>query len=606
MPPIPPKNGDYFIPPTDGDYFVKRLNWKLLALCGAAFILSAAVTWGVYGAMPHIEDEHANVFQAKVFASGNLAVRAPGVQSNSFYIPFILNQNGWLFGKYPPGYSLLLAPAAWIDQWWLINALAAAAIVLGVYLLGRDLFDAGTGLLAAALGLLAPMFILLSGALVSHFVTMALVAIFAWGFMRARRVRRSDQIPPIGFAVLAGITIGLAFITRPWTTFAIGLPFTVQALIDLARRWRSVWRAYVSMLVVFGAIAAILPLYNAALTGSPLTSTYELWWSMDRLGFGSGIGVSPSGHNLYLAIANFRLDFSIFGQMLSGWPDVIGVSLAWLPILAGLLLPPMTKRDWALLLPPIMVIGAHFLYWARGSSFYGPRYYAEAMPFLWLIAARGLLKVWAIHNPWPRRVVYVALPLLIAWNIVYVIEPRFLSGFAHYRSARRAVNTIAEAGVQHALIFVRAATWQDYAELGWLNAPDLSEGDLIFAYDFGPQGNTRVIEAFPDRAVYYFDRAQPYPLVAGRAAAFQDQAGFPRPLDRHRFIVRAVNDQVTGEGILSGAQRTPCPPLCGGGALGECGENAGCAAARIPPGQSPRTTSQAAPAKRRNSAPRPG
>jgi len=492
---------------------VKRLNWKLIALCVAAFILSTAVAWGVYGSMPHIEDEHANVFQAKVFASGNLAVRVPIVQPNSFYIPFILNQGGWLFGKYPPGYSLLLTPVAWIDQWWLLNALAAVVIVLGVYLLGRDLFDANTGLLAAALGLLAPMFILLSGALVSHLVTMALLTIFAWGFARARR---SDSTRPIGFAVLAGITIGLAFITRPWTTAAIGLPFAVQASIDLVRRWRSVWRAYGSMLITFGAIAIALPLYNAALTGSPFTSTYELWWSMDRIGFGPGIGVTPGGHNLYTAIVNFRLDFPIFGQMLSGWPDVFGVSLAWLPIIAGLLLPPMTKRDWALLLPPMVLIGAHFLYWARGSSFYGPRYYAEAMPFLWLIAARGLIKVCALANPWPRRMVYVALPLLIAWNIVYVIEPHFVTGFAQYRSARRAVNTVAQAGVHHALIFVQAAAWQDYADVGWLNAPNLPDGDLIFAYDFGPLGNARVIQAFPDRAVYYFDRAQPYPLVEGR------------------------------------------------------------------------------------------
>jgi len=193
-------------------------------------------------------------------------------------------------------------------------------------------------------------------------------------------------------------------------------------------------------------------------------------------------------------------------------------------LIAGLILPPMTKRDWALMLPPMLLVGAHFLYWARGSSFYGPRYYAEAMPFLWLIVARGLIKICAIKNPWPRRfpdaprrVVYVALPLLIAWNVVYVVEPRFITGFAQYRSARRAINTLAQADVHHALIFVKALQWQDYAALGWLNAPQLSDGDLIFAYDFGPPGNARVIEAFPDRAVYYFDRAQPYPLVAGRA-----------------------------------------------------------------------------------------
>ncbi len=503
------------------DDLVTRLNWKLIALCAAAFILSAAVAWGVYGAMPHIEDEQANVFQAKVFASGNLAVRTPAVQPNSFYIPFILNRNGWLFGKYPPGYSLLLAPVALIDQWWLLNALAALVVVLGVFLLGRELFDENTGLLAAALGLLAPMFILLSGALVSHLVTMALLTIFAWSFVRARR---SDRPHPIGMAALAGIMIGLAFITRPWTTFAIGLPFAVQALIDLVRRRRTVWRAYGVMLITFGLIASLLPLYNAALTGSPLTNTYELWWGMDRLGFGPGIGVSPGGHRLYTAIVNFRLDFATFGQMLSGWPDVFAVSLAWLPLIAGLLLPPMTKREWALMLPAIMLIGAHFLYWARGSSFYGPRYYAEAMPFLWLIIARGLIKICALKIPRSRRfanapriAVYVALPLIIAWNIVYVIEPRFIEGFAQYRLARRALNTIAQADVHHALIFVKAEQWQDYAALGWRNAPNLADGDLIFAYDFGPLGDAHVIEAFPDRAVYYFDQAQPYPLVAGRA-----------------------------------------------------------------------------------------
>jgi hypothetical protein len=343
---------------------------------------------------------------------------------------------------------------------------------------------------------------------------MALLTIFTWGFVRARR---SDHRHPIGFAALAGITIGLAFITRPWTTFAIGLPFAVQALIDLAQRWRAVWRTYAILLITFGAIALILPLYNAALTGSPFTNTYALWWQMDRIGFGPDIGTTPGGHRLYTAIVNFQLDFPIFGQMLSGWPDVVGVSLVWLPLIAGLLLPPVTKREWALMLPPIMLVGAHFLYWARGSSFYGPRYYAEAMPFLWLIIARGLLKICAIENPWPRRIVYVALPLLIAWNIVHVVEPRFMTGFAQYRSARRAINTIVQTDVHHALIFVKALHWQDYAALGWLNAPRLPDGDLIFAYDFGSPGNVRVIEEFPDRAVYYFDRWQPYPLVAARA-----------------------------------------------------------------------------------------
>jgi hypothetical protein len=499
---------------------MKRLNWKVIALCVAAFVLATAVTWGVYGAMPHLEDEQANVFQAKVFAGGNLAARVPSVQPDSFYIPFILTENGWMFSKYPPGYSLWLTPGVWLNQLWLINALAAMFVVLGVYLVGRDLFDADTGVLAAALGLLAPMFILLSGAFVSHIPTMALLIFFTWGFVRARR---SNGAHPIGFAALAGITLGLAFITRPWTTFAIGLAFAVQALIDLVQQRRSVLRIYGVMLIAFAVIAAILPLYNAAVTGSPWTNTYALWWSMDRLGFGPGIGASPEGHNLQTALMNFRLDFPPFGLMWLGWPDVIGVSLAWLPLLAGLLWPPLSKREWGLMLPPILLVGAYLWYWARGSSFYGPRYYAEAMPFLWLIAARGLIKVCATPNVWPRRfqdvprrVVYVALPLLIAWNIVYGIEPRFVQGFAEYRAARRGVNTVAQADLKHALVFVHADHWRDYADLGWLNAPNLADSNVIFAVDFGPSGNAAVINAFPDRQVYYFDPSQPHPLVAGR------------------------------------------------------------------------------------------
>jgi len=231
---------------------MSRLDWKLPALCVAVFILSAVVAWSVYGAMPHLEDEQANLFQAKVFAHGDLTAAAPRAQPRAFFIPFIITQNNQLFSKYPPGYSLLLAPGALIGQPWIINALASALTVLAVYLLGRDLFDAHTGLLAAALGAIAPMFVLLSGALLSHVVTMALLTFFAWGFVRARR---SGERHPMRFAAFAGAMIGLAAITRPLTTVAVGAAFVILALIDLAQRRRGAWRSYALLLGVAILIA---------------------------------------------------------------------------------------------------------------------------------------------------------------------------------------------------------------------------------------------------------------------------------------------------------------------------------------------------------------
>ena len=117
--------------------------------------------------MPHLEDEFANFFQAKSFTSGHITADSPS-QPLSFFVPFIVDFNGARFAKYTPGYPLVLALGVLIGQPWVINALAAALGILGVYLLGRDLFDHDTGMLAAALGTISPMFLILSGTLLPH------------------------------------------------------------------------------------------------------------------------------------------------------------------------------------------------------------------------------------------------------------------------------------------------------------------------------------------------------------------------------------------------------------------------------------------------------
>ena len=161
----------------------------------AAFILATTMAWAVQGAMPQIEDEHANLFQAKVFASGRVTADESPVQPLAFYIPFIIHDNGHVFGKYTPGYPLLLALGALIDQPWLINALAAALSVWGVYLLGRDLFNHETGLLAAALGAVSPMAFMLSGTLLAHTSTLMALVFGTWGFVRAEVMGARDDRP---------------------------------------------------------------------------------------------------------------------------------------------------------------------------------------------------------------------------------------------------------------------------------------------------------------------------------------------------------------------------------------------------------------------------
>jgi hypothetical protein len=489
---------------------LNRMNRKLLVLCVATFILATTVSWAVFNAMPHLEDEQANLYQAKVFASGEVSVPQPSITPYAFAIPFIVNKDGRLFGKYTPGYPLLLALGTLIDQAWLINSLAAVLTVLGAYLLGRDLFDPNTGLLAAALGSISPMFVMLSGTLLAHPTAMAALIFFAWLFVRARR---TDEPNRLAVAIGAGASIGLALIIRPWTAIAIGAPFALLALIDLIRSRLKLLPVFILMAIAFVLVASIYPLFNWATTGSPTTNTYLLHWPYDSVGFGPQVGRGEDGHTFEKAKINFNLDWPQFNEVLLGWPVIGTFGLAWLPIILGLVWRPFNPRAWALLIPPALLIAAYLLYWARSGGLYGPRYYSEGLPFLWIAAAYGLIKAGSIK--WPRRLIKVVLPFMLLWTI-WECEGRFMEGFSLYGINRQDTNVIAAANIHHAIVFVSASYWTDYANLSWLNQPILERGDIIFAQDLGEVGDNFIVQEFPDRKVYYYDRKQAPPLVMGR------------------------------------------------------------------------------------------
>jgi hypothetical protein len=495
--------------------------FQAAVLCLAAFGMAAAVAWNVFEAMPHLEDEFANFFQAEVFARGEAAAPAPPSR-DAFFIPFVIVRNGLWFGKYTPGYPLLLALGVLLGAPWIVNALASALALAGLFLLGRDLFGADAGLLAAALGAISPSFVILSGSLLPHPVTMAELVFFVWALLRARR---SGGPRAVGFSLLAGALLGLAVLARPWTALGISVPFIGLALIDLGRAvlggiadrrdilknplpnagrsgLRPYIRTYFPLVAICLCVCTLLPLYNFAVTGSPFTNTYTLWWPYDRIGFGAGIG--QLGHNtLSLSLINAERDLSAFETALAGWPAPLGFPLVVLPLALGLLLVPRSRYDFLLLLPPLCLIAAYFAYWARAGEFYGGRYYSEGMPFLWLLAARGLLKFSAGRSAgkWRLRLTRAVLPAFLVWSLAFQILPRFETGRGLYGISRE--NIAATSALHNALVFIRIRSWTDYASFSWLNSP-LLDGDVIFARDTGSDRNAQIIKEFPGREVYYY------------------------------------------------------------------------------------------------------
>ncbi|MGB7537675.1 MAG: glycosyltransferase family 39 protein [Anaerolineales bacterium] len=496
---------------------LRRRSFQIAVLCLAAFAASAAVALNIFEAMPHLEDEHANYFQAMVFARGAVAAPAPP-SKDSFFIPFVIVRDGLWFGKYTPGYPLVLALGVLAGAPWLVNALASALALFGVYLLGRDLFGADTGLLAAALGAVSPAFVILSGSLLPHPVTMAALMFFAWAFVRARPGQDHDGMTlpgrPAGFAVVSGAALGLAVLCRPWTALAVSIPFMGIACFDLIRMLRgrnaghgrmamigrNALRPYLPLGMVCLAVCALLPLYNYLVTGSPFTNTYTLWWPYDTVGFGPGVGVNGS-HTLLLGMFNALKDLIAFQTAFTGWPVSFGIPLAALVLILGLILAPRSRADLLLLLPPLALIAAHLAYWARAGEFYGGRYYSEGMPFLWLLAARGLLKL--CSGKWRLLAVRAALPVILAWGIFFQILPRFVRGHGLYGISRENIAASGISGLHDSLVFITIKSWKDYANFSWMNSPFL-DSDVVFARDMGEDRNIRIIETLPGREVYYY------------------------------------------------------------------------------------------------------
>jgi hypothetical protein len=502
---------------------LRRRSVQAALLCLAAFGTAAAVALAVFQGMPHLEDEQADFFQARVFAAGLLA--APETpDKDAFFVPFVIVRGGLRFAKYTPGYPLVLALGVLLGAPWVINALASALALLGVFLLGRDLFGADAGLLAAALGAVSPAFVLLSGTYLPHPATMAALVLFAWALLRARR---PGEPHPVRFSLPAGALLGFAVLARPWTAFAVAAPFIGLGMIDFGRavigriaarrgagrkparengraQPRPFLYVYIPLIVACLAVCAFLPFYNWAVTGSPFTNTYTLWWPYDTVGFGAAYG-RLGGHTLELGLLNAKLDLSAFQTALLGWPVPLGVPLVALPLLLGLALAPRSRNDLLILLPPAALILAHLAYWARAGEFFGGRYYSEGMPFLWLLAARGLLKFAA--GKWRLRLVRAALPVFLAWSIAFQILPRLIQGRGLYGIRREPVDAVAAADLHNALVFIRIRTWADYATFSWLDDPALA-GDVIYLRDLGRNADRGLIGRFPNREVYLFDMSE--------------------------------------------------------------------------------------------------
>lgn len=379
-------------------------HWLALGLIFFSMVMSAVVSGRVFERLPHLEDEVAYLYQAKMFAGGNLVIDSPEPR-RPFWQPFVLDYEGKRFGKYSPGWPALLAAGVWLGEPWVINMFFAGLTVALVYRLGSEIFNRDTGLIAAALTAFSPMALLLNGTLMGHTSALFGVVLFMYAYWRLERR------PALRWGIAAGIALGMVVANRPLTGVAIAVPFVVWSGIRLLRSLRRGDNTFLPILRPLLAIAAVtvvlgasVPYYSYLATGEPTRNLYTLVWEYDTVGFGECCGRASArgegGHDLERGVRHMRFDLSLTAADLYGWqlgaitPEIENqwlnegdyfpnLGLSWILLPFGLIVAFRRNVVWIGLW---LALGYAWL--AFFMQYQGAALAAEATPsYIWMVVA---------------------------------------------------------------------------------------------------------------------------------------------------------------------------------------------------------------------------
>jgi hypothetical protein len=515
--------------------FIGRLRMPAVAsserTATAAAILIAAVSFVVtlyiniehYGSVPHVPDEAAYLFQAKLLAAGRLMGDAPPVrEAFYFYNPSFLFERGDQWASfYPFGHPLVLAAGEVFGGVKLVPSLAGATCVWLTFVLGRRLYGTGTGLLTAVLMAASPFFLMQA----SNFMSHNTASLFLLGAL----VFAVKQERPVVWGLIAGVCFGLLFNTRPLTALALALPLGLLILsrfVDVGERAAGLRHAtgFVAGAVLLGV--AFLA-YNYGLTGSPLESAYAG-------NEGATIGF-VGGHSLDVGMRNQQAQLTALVLVFNSWPPFAALALLLAPFVLG------TRRRWDyfLLACAALPILAYTFYRFSGI-FGGPRYWYDVAPLLFLLSARGAAAIAASASATalavlarsgrasapnrPAGAIPLALLLtvliveggggwLLGWNDDWSDHEAHL--VPHDAAAVRTVfDTDGRLGeladrmqLKDALVLVQPCGFfrspHCYGSVFLRNGIDFDAG-VVWAR-FIPERNAAIIAAFPGRRVYVAD-----------------------------------------------------------------------------------------------------
>jgi hypothetical protein len=249
---------------------------------------------------------------------------------------------------------------------------------------------------------------------------------------------------------------------------------------------------------------ALYLVYNEALTGSPWVLPRSLFDASDHFGFGDGIGFHLR-HTLAAGLVNTDEQLTLLQFDLFGWPPLVALGLLSVPFLFGRWGP----WDALAALGVLGFVVAYVGYFYSGISL-GPRYYFEAVPWLLLLAGRGVEVLAEVARS--RLAAMVVLGLLGLYSLlVYLpLELQRRADYSAMPGGRTVDLTFVDAtplgprleGITAPALVLSNDWWLFNAALSPLNCPRMPSCGVLFAFAPTPADEAQLRGAFPDRQVY--------------------------------------------------------------------------------------------------------
>jgi hypothetical protein len=485
----------------------------LAVVAAAAAVLTNAWLFPLYSLN---RDDSVYVAMARLIEDGHVTLPAAGHEAFRPWASAVVGDRIVL--KYTPPWPTVLAVGELVtgSPRAGLAVTAAATAVLTALLTTEVLRSRATGVVAGALLVLSPAFVVQSGTYLPYVFELACGLGFAYLLLTGSRRSATARV------VVAGVVIGVAAWARPFDALLMAVPFTAYVVWDAWRARRAGDPARWSWVGVLARLAAgALPLlvailvYNAVVLGSPLRLPYTVTGSADGFGFGRRgvfaqytIGFTP-GNGVAGMLTNL--------QWLPSWiaGGIVLVALA----IAGLIRSSGAAR-WPVAALAVVVPLGYLPFWGPyamshfwpGVQYFGPFYHLPVVVPLVVFGAAGLVALGrAARAAAPRWARPLAVVLAVAMVVLTALAvPDKVAGNLAVRDDHRALQRFVEGhdlGRAVLLLPARGDLGFESTSPFLENQPSLDQ-PVLYAEDRGGK-DFELVDDHPDRALYRLTQELP-------------------------------------------------------------------------------------------------